>query len=147
MDKERNKTNGEPSIAPSTVPVDQRRVHRTMEACYLTYSGICGGRVIVGEGSSLDLSAEGLGIEGSRNVVPGALLTLCVCLPDGKEPLVVEEVRVVWVRGKRFGVKSVAIGHEERKRLVWYVTRYHPRGSQKHSKPLTFSLPLESVAG
>lgn len=125
--------------------VEQRRTRRLVEACYLTYSGISGGSVIVGEGTSADFSAEGFGIEGSRVVTHGALLTLCFCLPDGKEPLVVEEVRVAWVRGKRFGVQSLAIGHGERKRLTHYVGRHHARSKKTASGVLDFSLPLEPV--
>ena len=125
---------------------DNRRASRIAEACYLTYSGISGGRIVVGEGSSVDLSAEGFGVEGSRTVVPGALLTLCFCLPDGHEPLVVEEVRVAWVRGNHFGVQSVAIGHDERKRLAGYVSKYRGRAKQKIASALAFSLPVEALA-
>ena len=97
---------------------EQRRAQRVADPCYLTYSGVSGERVVVGEGSIIDLSAEGFGVDGSREVQPGALLTLCLCLPDGDMPILIEEVRVAWVGGKRFGVQSLAIGHEERKRLT-----------------------------
>ena len=134
------------TAAVNQVAAEQRRARRLVEACYLTYSGMSGGAVIVGEGTSVDFSAEGFGIEGSRVVSPGALLTLCFCLSDGKEPLIVEEVRVAWVRGKRFGVQSIAIGHGERKRLTQYVGRHHARGKKKAAGVLDFALPLEPVA-
>lgn len=133
-------------VVPTLMSVQQRRTNRIQEPCYLTYSGISADVIVVGEGTALDYSAEGFGIEGSRAVVPGALLTLCVCIPDGQEPLLVEEVRVAWVRGKRFGVSSVEIGHEERRRLSRYVARHQARGKKKAATPLSFALPLEQVA-
>ncbi|MFO0775220.1 MAG: hypothetical protein U0172_11215 [Nitrospiraceae bacterium] len=128
-----------------TQVVEQRRVRRLAESCYITYSGLSGGAVVVGEGTSVDIAAEGFGIEGSRPVKIGALLTLCFCLPDGQEPLVVEEMRVAWVNGKRFGGQSVAIGHEERKRLAQYVARHPARHKKSDPAALDFVLPLEPV--
>lgn len=129
------------------VPVrkEQREVHRLAESCYLTYSGISGHTVVVGEGTSLDFSGEGFGIEGSRAVLPGSLLTLCLCLPDGEEPLIVEEVRVAWVNGKRFGVQALAVGHLERKRIAQYVSKYHVRANKHAMASLDFVLPAEPV--
>lgn len=133
-------------VVPPPMSVQQRRGSRIEEPCYLTYSGISADVIVVGEGTALDYSADGFGIEGSRAVVPGALLTLCVCIPDGQEPLLVEEVRVAWVQGKRFGVSAVQIGHEERRRLSRYVARHQARGKKKTATPLSFALPLEQVA-
>lgn len=146
MSQDEHEAKTEPAAAALMLAEDNRRANRIAEACYLTYSGISGGRVIVGEGSSVNLSAEGFGVEGSRAVVPGALLTLCFCLPDGHEPLVVEEVRVAWVRGNCFGVQSVAIGHDERKRLASYVNKHQRRASHMAKGGLDFSLPVEALA-
>ena len=146
MSQEERETKNEPTSPTLALAEDNRRVTRLEEACYLTYSGISAGRVIVGEGSSVDLSTDGFGVMGSRAVVPGALLTLCFCLPDGNEPLVIEEVRVAWVRGNRFGVQSVAIGHDERKRLASYVIKYQARTKQRSTNILDFSFPLEALA-
>ncbi len=145
MNEDTTRVSQDGAMAQGPVVGEQRRARRLAESCYLTYSGISGGAVIVGEGTSVDFSAEGLGIEGSRPVTAGALLTVCFCLPDGKEPLIVEEVRVAWVKGKRFGVQTVAIGHTERKRLSLYVSKHHGRGKKKAAAPLDFSLPLEPV--
>ncbi|GKS60366.1 hypothetical protein YTPLAS18_38930 [Nitrospira sp.] len=146
MSQNEREAKTEPVAGGLMLAEENRRASRMTEACYLTYSGISEGRVIVGEGSSVDLSPEGFGVEGSRTVIPGALLTLCFCLPDGHEPLVVEEVRVAWVRGNRFGVQSVAIGHDERKRLARYVNKYQGRAKRKTTSGLDFSLPLEALA-
>ncbi len=118
---------------------EQRRAQRVVDPCYLTYSGVSGERVVVGEGSIIDLSTDGFGVDGSREVQPGALLTLCLCLPDGDMPLLIEEVRVTWVSGKRFGVHSLAIGHEERKRLTGYV--WNVLAQDRPKKLMGFSVP------
>jgi hypothetical protein len=123
---------------------DQRRAQRVVEPCYLPYSGLSGERVVVGEGATIDFSTDGFGVDGSRGVQSGALLTLCLCLPDGDMPIVIEEVRVAWVSGKRFGVQSVAIGHEERKRLTRYVWNFLVHDSRK--KPISISVPLAAEA-
>lgn len=145
MKKEHSAPVTDPALPSPQVLVDQRRVRRLSEACYLTYSGISRGAVIVGEGTSVELSAEGLGVESGRSVAPGSLLTICLCLPDGKEPLVIEEVRVTWAQGRRFGVQSVAIGHEERKRLSQYVTRHHARNRKPTASVPDCALPLEQA--
>lgn len=123
---------------------DQRRAQRVVEPCYLTYSGLSRERVIVGEGCIIDLSTDGFGVDGSREVQFGALLTLCLCLPDGDMPILIEEVRVAWVSGKRFGVQSLAIGHEERKRLTAYVWNFLAHDGRK--KAINISLPLVAEA-
>jgi hypothetical protein len=123
---------------------NQRRAQRVAEPCYLTYSGLSGEWVVVGEGSTIDLSTDGFGIDGSREVRSGALLTLCLCLPDGNMPILIEEVRVAWVNGKRFGVQSLAIGHEERKRLTGYVWNFLAHDGRK--KPISISVPLVAEA-
>jgi hypothetical protein len=126
------------------VLLEQRRAQRVVDPCYLTYSGLSGERVVVGEGSIIDLSADGFGVDGSREVQPGALLTLCLCLPDGDMPILIEEVRVAWVSGKRFGAQSLAIGHEERKRLTGYVWNFLSQDGRE--KPISFSVPWVAEA-
>lgn len=146
MDKHQTTTAIQAVGGEAVAGKDKREVRRLAESCYLTYSGISGHAVVVGEGTSLDFSAEGFGIEGSRAVLPGSLLTLCFCLPDGEEPLIVEEVRVTWVNGKRFGVQALAVGHLERKRLAQYVSKYHVRANRHTVASLDFVLPAEPVA-
>jgi hypothetical protein len=85
--------------------------------CHLTYSGIVGDNLIVGEGRAIDLSAQGVGISGNQAVEKGMRLTLCLAIPDGKTPLMIDEVRVVWVHGERFGVKSSLMHQRSRLRL------------------------------
>ena len=66
---------------------------------------------------SSDLSAEGVGISGNQPVEPGMVLTLCLALPDGEGPLMIDEVRVVWAKENRCGIESALIDRRSRLRL------------------------------
>ena len=94
-----------------------RRSDRVPVNCRLTYSGLWGNLLIVGEGTAIDLSKEGVGIHGNQAVEPGMLLTLCLDLPDYDGPLMIDEVRVMWCHGERFGVESVRMDTRSRLRL------------------------------
>lgn len=94
-----------------------RRSERVTVCCHLTYSGCTKNTLIVGEGTAVDLSKEGVGIEGNQPVEPGMRLTLCLALPDTEGPLLIDEVCVKWVKGSRFGVESVLIDRRSRLRL------------------------------
>lgn len=94
-----------------------RRSERVTVSCHLTYSGFTEDLLIVGEGTAVDISQEGLGIEGNQPVEDGMRLTLCLALPDDEGPLLIDEVRVVWVKGSRFGVESILIDPRSRLRI------------------------------
>jgi hypothetical protein len=112
-------------ILASTMPVlmyadvakEVRRSERININCHLTYSGIVNDTLIIGEGTTIDLSKEGLGICGNQPVTPGMVLTLCLALPDNEGPLMIDEVRVVWTKENRFGVESALIDRRSRLRL------------------------------
>ncbi|MEQ1656739.1 MAG: PilZ domain-containing protein [Nitrospira sp.] len=112
-------------ILESTMPVlryadiakEVRRSERININCHLTYSGILDDTLIIGEGSTIDLSQEGVGICGNQPVKTGMALTLCLALPDNEGPLMIDEVRVVWTKGNRFGVESALIDRRSRLRL------------------------------
>ncbi|MEQ1655386.1 MAG: PilZ domain-containing protein [Nitrospira sp.] len=106
-----------PLVMYADVAKEVRRSERVNVNCHLTYSGIVGDKLIVGEGTAIDLSAQGVGISGNQVVEAGMRLTLCLALPDGKTPLMIDEVRVVWVNGDRFGVESSLIDRRSRLRL------------------------------
>lgn len=99
------------------VAKELRRSERVTVSCYLTYSAFTEEMLIVGEGTAIDISQDGVGIEGNQAVVLGMRLTLCLSLPDDRGPLLMDEVRVVWVKGARFGVESVLIDQRSRLRL------------------------------
>lgn len=68
------------------------------------YSGIEGEDVLIGDGSVVDISKDGLGITGNQPVPKGMDLALFLYLPDGEDPLFVLEAHVAWTSGHRFGV-------------------------------------------
>lgn len=105
------------AVMYADVAKELRRSERVTVSCHLTYSGFTETILIVGEGTAVDISQEGVGIEGNQPVELGMRLTLCLALPDDKGPLLIDEVRVVWVKGTRFGVESVLIDRRSRQRL------------------------------
>ncbi len=106
-----------PMLKYADMAKEIRRSERINVNCHLTYSGIAGDTLIIGEGTAIDLSQEGVGISGSQSVETGMVLTLCLALPDNNEPLMIDEVRVVWVKGERFGVESILINRKSQIRL------------------------------
>ncbi|MFO0705409.1 MAG: PilZ domain-containing protein [Nitrospira sp.] len=106
-----------PVLMYADVAKELRRSDRVTVNCHLTYSGIQDDTLIIGEGTAIDLSKEGVGIQGNQEVKPGMHLTLCLALPDYEGPLLIDEVRVVWAKGGRFGVESVRIDKRSRLRL------------------------------
>jgi len=106
-----------PVLMYADVDKEVRRSERININCHLTYSGIADDTLIIGEGTTIDLSKEGVGICGNQLVTPGILLTLCLALPDNEGPLMIDEVRVVWIADNRFGVESTLIDRRSRLRL------------------------------
>ncbi len=113
-----------------------RRSERVTVSCHLTYSGFTENELLVGEGAAIDISQEGVGIEGNQPVELGMHLTLCLALPDNEGPLLIDEVRIVWVKGARFGVESVLIDKRSRQRLDHFLLSkklYTPAGQDRIS--------------
>ncbi|MDP3092895.1 MAG: PilZ domain-containing protein [Nitrospira sp.] len=110
-------TQGLTAVMYADVAKELRRSERVTVSCHLTYSGFTENLLIVGEGTAIDISQEGVGIEGNQPVELGMRLTLCLALPDDEGPLFIDEVRVVWIKGSRFGVESVLIDPRSRLRL------------------------------
>ncbi len=105
------------AVMYADVAKELRRSERVTVSCHLTYSAFTEEMLIVGEGTAIDISKEGVGIEGNQPVEMGMRLTLCLALPDDEGPLLIDEVRVVWVKGSRFGVESVLIDRRSRQRV------------------------------
>lgn len=62
---------------------------------------------IMGKGSVIDVSREGLRIESQDSVQIGMRLALVLYLSTDQEPVMIEDARVQWARGTQFGVKFV----------------------------------------
>lgn len=104
-------------VSYADIAKELRRSDRVTMNCHLTYSGISQATLIIGEGMAIDLSTEGLGIQGNQAVEPGMRLTLCLALPDDEGQLLIDEVQVMWARDGRFGVESVRMDKRSRARM------------------------------
>lgn len=68
------------------------------------YSRVSGEDVLIGDGTVVDLSENGLALRGDIPAQAGMELTLFLYLPDRDELLSVMESRVAWSTGSLFGV-------------------------------------------
>jgi len=86
-------------------PASERRgINRIPLSFSLIYSGTHETNAILGNGTVVDMSREGLGIRGDQPVASGMDLTLLLSLSDKKNPLFVIQARVAWVNEHRFGL-------------------------------------------
>ena len=103
-------------------PLDRRDAERAPVACKIIYTGTEGARIIRIEGSLQDISQTGCKILGKTPPVSGCVLSLLLCLEDGKAPLLLTGAHVTWVKGCSFAVRFPRLTPEERKRLqeiIW----------------------------
>lgn len=108
--------------------IERRRIGRTCVSLSLMYSGINGEDVLIGDGSVVDLSEDGLGIRGNCPVNAGMELTLFLYLPNDEEPLFVSEATVAWTAGSLFGVEFKEVSRRDGDRMRAYL--YAQAGSQ-----------------
>ena len=115
-------------LAHRTLPVCERRAeHRLPVDFRLMYSAQDEHEdLIMGDGSVLDLSNNGLRIRGDKPVRPGLEMTLFLYLPDGRDPLFVLSARVAWARGHQFGAEILKMNLRERNRLRYFVCSNKP---------------------
>lgn len=78
--------------------------------CRVTYSGASAESLFISDGTMTDLSETGWGLRGKQPVHPGMILTLWVHHPDDEDFIMIDEVSVAWVKGNRFGVRSLRRG-------------------------------------
>lgn len=90
--------------------VQVRGTGRFSVQCDVSYSGVHSDSLFISDGTMLDLSDDGWGICGQHPVQPGMILTLWLHHPDDEDAVIVDEVTVAWVRGQRFGTKSLRTG-------------------------------------
>jgi hypothetical protein len=104
----------EPFLSPSA---ERRGSPRLPVSFKLMYSAITRGDVLIGDGTVVDLSKDGLGIRGNFPVRAGLELTMFLYLPDGNDPLFVLEANVAWTSGNLFGVEFKKLCLREGNRL------------------------------
>ena len=74
-----------------------------------------------GEGTILNVSAEGCAITSETVAGTGVYLQLAMRLWERDEPIQIDLAAVRWVSAARFGVEFIKIGPGERKRLKTFV--------------------------
>ena len=99
-----SKTVGQLAPHQSRGSIERRKGLRTKVSFGLMYSAMSGEDVLIGDGTVLDLSENGLSIRGDISLQMGMELTLFLYLPDREDPLFILEGRVAWSTGTLFGV-------------------------------------------
>jgi hypothetical protein len=97
--------------------VERRHTARTPITFGLLYSGMSNMGELIGDGTVVALSRNGLDIHGNHSVRIGMELSLLLYLPDGDDPLFVLEATVAWATGNRFGVEFKKLNLREANRL------------------------------
>ena len=121
----------------SPQPADQpsrenrRGTERIPTQFSLMYSGMCDGRMLIGNGIVRNISTSGIGIQGNQPVKLGMDLSLFIDLPGIEEPICIAECRVSWVSGPRFGVEMIAPKLEVQNELRFYVWNHLQRPTKK----------------
>ncbi|SPP63675.1 PilZ domain-containing protein [Nitrospira lenta] len=84
---------------------ERREIDRIPLSFSLMYSGSHETDAIMGNGTVVDMSREGLGVRGTQPVTVDMELTLFLALPDKQDPLFVIQAQVAWVTEHRFGLR------------------------------------------
>ena len=100
---------------------NRRGIERVPTQFSLMYSGMCDGRMLIGNGIVRNISQAGIGIHGNQVVKLGMDLSLFIDLPGIEEPISIAESRVSWVSGRRFGVEMISPRLEVQNELRFYV--------------------------
>ncbi len=101
--------------------MELRHVARLAVRCPIAYMSLSARTAIVGEGVVINLSRDGVAIESRVPVQPGVELMCRVYLPDRPKPLLIPRATVRWSRAGEFGVTTIRMGDEERRRLDMFV--------------------------
>ena len=110
---------------------NRRGTERVPTQFSLMYSGMCDGRMLIGNGIVSNVSKSGIGIHGNHTVQLGMDLSLFIDLPGVEEPVCIAETRVSWVSGRRFGVEMIAPRLEAQNELRFYVWNHLYRHNVK----------------
>ncbi len=104
--------------------MELRHVARLAVRCPIAYMSFSARTAIVGEGTVINLSRAGVAIESSLPVPAGMELMCRVSLPDHPKPLLIPRATVRWSQGGKFGLTTIRMGDEERRRLDMFVMEW-----------------------
>jgi hypothetical protein len=95
-----------------------RTYHRIPVRCVLYYMG----GELLGKGTAMNLSRNGLRVLGDHQVVPGMEFIVRLSLPDKDEPVEIDRVVVRWVRGLLFGAAVVKLNSNGDERIGTFLS-------------------------
>ena len=104
----------------------RRRMRRFPLMCPVGYTSPEG----TGQGTVVDISLDGIRINGKLAVKPGMSLALLLHLADGQPPAKIQGASVQWTKGTRFGVKLPLLTADIKKRLMAYLC-VNPQAEQQ----------------
>ena len=105
--------------------VIRRQEPRRRSRLPITVSYVDGHRFAMDHGHVIDLSENGIGLQGDGALRPGMEVALFLTLPDAGEDLCIPEARVSWARGRRFGVTLRTVTREDHHRLQLFLAHRH----------------------
>ena len=97
---------------------------RSRDRLSIAFPIMFAGARCIGEGTVLNLSAEGCLLEGERAVMKGSYLTVRLLLPDNAPALVIDLAAVRWVHTHYLGLEFLRLPALERDRLEQFLTSY-----------------------
>ena len=90
----------------------------------------------VGDGVALDLSESGCKLCSTQVLLIGSFWDLYLTIPETSRPVLISEVRVVWVAGNEYGVEFLRVTARERTRLRHFLWKQMTRSTLKGELPL-----------
>jgi hypothetical protein len=90
----------------------------------------------VGDGVALDLSESGCKLCSAQVLPIGSFWDLYLTIPETSRPVLISEVRVVWVAGNEYGIEFLRVTARERTRLRHFLWKHMNRSTLRGGPPL-----------
>jgi hypothetical protein len=90
----------------------------------------------IGDGVALDLSESGCKLCSTQVLPIGSFWDLYLTIPETSRPVLISEVRVVWVSKHEYGIEFLRVTARERTRLRHFLWKQMTRSTLKGKLPL-----------
>ena len=90
----------------------------------------------VGDGVALDLSESGCKLCSAQVLPIGSFWDLYLTIPETSRPVLISEVRVVWVAGNEYGIEFLRVTARERTRLRHFLWKHMNCSTLRGGPPL-----------
>jgi hypothetical protein len=90
----------------------------------------------IGDGVALDLSESGCKLCSTQVLPIGSFWDLYLTIPETSRPVLISEVRVVWVAGNEYGIEFLRVTARERTRLRHFLWKHMNRSTLRSGPPL-----------